>query len=138
MNVHFTGSRNDKSKWQYRLQDFKISLISFYCPVLHIAVWIFIEIFQLNDFKFVLHSKWFVSSTKKSLRKGNYRASSFIFSIIVLIRFFTVWKFTCINAFSFSNFSDSRRFLQWNKSNWFCVNRRKITFVVFVRLAGFA
>ena len=78
--------------------DFKISLISFYCPVLHFAVWIFIEIFQLNDFKFVLHSMQVICFINKEISEEKLKllqASSFIFSII-----FTVWKFTCIYAFS--------------------------------------
>ena len=80
--------------------NFKISLISFYCPVLQFAVWIFIEIFQLNDFKFVLHSMQVICFINKEISEEKLKllqASSFIFS--VLIRFLR-----CENSHVFTHF----------------------------------
>ena len=82
--------------------DFKLSLILFYCPVLHFAVWIFIETFQLNDFKFVLHSMQVICFINKEISEEKLnllQASSFIFSIIVLIRFLR-----CENSHVFTHF----------------------------------
>ena len=83
--------------------DFKLSLILFYCPVqLHFAVWIFIETFQLNDFKFVLHSMQVICFINKEISEEKLKllqASSFIFSIIVLIKFLR-----CENSHVFTHF----------------------------------
>ena len=111
--------------------NFKISLISFYCPA-HVPCTTFCGLGKYRNFSI----KWFqicftqqvICFINKEISEEKLKtivqASSFIFSVIVLIRFLRCENSHVFTHFLFRISRNLGRFLQWNKSNWFCVNRR--------------